>query len=80
MVAIHLVILHETGSNNSNGTGNHSDKVSFHPYYIIKDLYGFFLLGILFSFFVFFYPNYLGDAENFISSNPLVTPIHIVPE
>jgi len=80
LVIVHLIILHEQGSNNPNGTGNDSDKVSFHPYFIVKDLYGFFLLGILFSFFVFFYPNYLGDAENFIASNPLVTPIHIVPE
>ena len=79
-VVIHLIILHEEGSNNPNGTGNNADKVSFHPYYIVKDLYGFLLLGILFSFFVFFHPNYLGDAENFIASNPLVTPIHIVPE
>ncbi|HBI41105.1 MAG TPA: hypothetical protein DDY16_09215 [Tenacibaculum sp.] len=80
LVIVHLIILHEEGSNNPNGTGNNSDKVSFHPYFIIKDFYGFFLLGLIFSFFVFFYPNYLGDAENFISSNPLVTPIHIVPE
>ena len=80
LVVVHLIILHETGSNSPNGTGNQADKVSFHPYFIVKDLYGFFLLGILFSFFVFFHPNYLGDAENFISSNPLVTPIHIVPE
>jgi ubiquinol-cytochrome c reductase cytochrome b subunit len=72
--------LHEDGSNNPSGSGNNLDKIPFHPYFIAKDFYGFFLLSLIFTFFVFFYPNYLGDAENFIPSNPLVTPIHIVPE
>lgn len=80
VIIIHLIILHEEGSTNPNGSGNNSDKITFHPYFIVKDFYGFFLLGIIFSFFAYFYPNYLGDAENFIMSNPLVTPIHIVPE
>ena len=80
LVIVHLILLHEDGSNNPSGSGNNSDKIPFHPYFISKDFYGFFLLSLIFTFFVFFYPNYLGDAENFISSNPLVTPIHIVPE
>ena len=80
LVIIHLILLHEEGSNNPKGLGNNSDKISFHPYFISKDIYGFLLLGLFFSYFVFFFPNYLGDAENFITSNPLVTPIHIVPE
>jgi len=77
---IHLILLHEEGSNNPMGVGSNADKTTFHPYFIAKDFYGFFLLSLLFCYFVFFYPNYLGDAENFIMSNPLVTPIHIVPE
>lgn len=80
LVIIHLILLHEDGSNNPSGSGNNLDKIPFHPYFIAKDFYGFFLLSLIFTFFVFFYPNYLGDAENFIPSNPLVTPIHIVPE
>ena len=80
LIFIHLLILHEKGSNNPNGISSDSDKISFHPYFTIKDLYGFFLFMILFSMIVFWSPNYLGDAENFISSNPLVTPVHIVPE
>lgn len=80
LAMIHLILLHEEGSNNPMGVGSNADKTTFHPYFIVKDFYGFFLLSILFCYFVFFYPNYLGDAENFIMSNPLVTPIHIVPE
>jgi len=73
-------LLHEKGSNNPNGVGINSDKISFYPYFIYKDLYGFFLFLILFSVIVYFYPYILGDPENFIKSNPLVTPVHIVPE
>ncbi len=80
LVLIHLVFLHETGSNNPLGFGASSDKVSFYPYFILKDLYGFFLLFFFFMLFVFEAPWFLGDPENFINANPLVTPIHIQPE
>ncbi len=53
LVLIHLVFLHETGSNNPLGFGASSDKVSFYPYFILKDLYGFFLLFFFFMLFVF---------------------------
>ncbi len=80
LVFIHLILLHEKGSNNPNGVGIDIDKVSFYPYFIYKDIYGGFLFAIIFSIIIYYYPFVLGDPENFITSNPLVTPIHIVPE
>lgn len=80
LIIIHLVLLHSTGSNNPTGLSSSSDKIPFHSYFITKDLYGFMLLLSLVSVFVFYYPNVLGDPENFISANPLVTPVHIMPE
>lgn len=57
------------------------DKVSFFPYFVYKDIFGLFgiLIGV-FTFYVFFLPNYLGHPDNYIPANPLVTPTHIVPE
>ena len=52
----------------------------FHPYFTSKDLITFVLFGGILSFFVFYYPNYLGHADNYIPANPLVTPHSIVPE
>jgi len=72
--------LHSAGSNSPTGLNANSDKVPFHVYFTSKDLYGFFLIGILISLLIFYIPNYLGDPENFIDANPLVTPVHIMPE
>ena len=79
-VCVHLMALHENGSNNPLGIGSNMDKVPFHPYFTYKDLYGFFIFLIFFSFFVYFNPNVLGHSDNYIPANPLVTPSHIVPE
>lgn len=57
-----------------------SDKIPFHIYFTIKDIYGFILLFLFISLLIFYLPNVLGDPENFINANPLVTPIHIMPE
>jgi quinol-cytochrome oxidoreductase complex cytochrome b subunit len=78
---IHLVFLHLEGSTNPLGVCSKMDKVSFYPYFVYKDLFGllFILVGI-FSFYVFFLPNYLGHPDNYIQANALVTPTHIVPE
>nr|QYC62014.1 cytochrome b [Cnesterodon decemmaculatus] len=77
---VHLVFLHETGSNNPTGLNSDADKISFHPYFSYKDLLGFiFLLTALISL-ALFSPNLLGDPENFTPANPLVTPPHIKPE
>lgn len=80
LVVIHLVLLHTTGSNSPTGLNPNSDKVPFHIYYTTKDFYGFILLLIFLSLLVFYIPNFLGDPENYINANPLVTPVHIMPE
>lgn len=80
LVIIHIVLLHENGSNSPIGINSNSDKVPFHSYFSYKDAYGFVLLFILLSVLVFYAPNVLGDPENYIKANPLVTPIHIMPE
>lgn len=80
LMIIHLVLLHTTGSNSPTGLNPNSDKVPFHIYFTTKDFYGFILLLIFLSLLVFYTPNLLGDPENYINANPLVTPIHIMPE
>nr|YP_009759127.1 cytochrome b [Hydrolagus affinis]QIQ47563.1 cytochrome b [Hydrolagus affinis] len=77
---IHIIFLHETGSNNPTGLNSDSDKISFHPYFIYKDALGFSFLLILLMTLALFTPNLLGDPENFTPANPLVTPTHIKPE
>jgi ubiquinol-cytochrome c reductase cytochrome b subunit len=79
-VIIHLLFLHQRGSNNPLGTKREVDKIPFHPYFTIKDLFGFlFMLFCLISL-TLLNPNLLGDPENFNPANPLVTPVHIQPE
>nr|QXP99769.1 cytochrome b [Melanoides tuberculata] len=80
MSSLHLLFLHETGSNNPLGLNSDSEKMPFHSYYSFKDLVGFILLLGLLSFLVLFGPQLLTDPENFIPANPLVTPVHIQPE
>lgn len=80
LIIVHLVLLHTSGSNSPTGLNPNSDKVPFHIYFVTKDAYGFILIAILLSLLIFFAPNMLGDPENFINANPLVTPIHIMPE
>lgn len=77
---LHLFVLHETGSNNPLGISAKVDKIPFHPYYTLKDLYGLILFALFFGIFIYFYPNMLGHPDNYIEANPLVTPAHIVPE
>nr|AIE42882.1 cytochrome b [Limia versicolor] len=77
---VHLIFLHETGSNNPIGLNSDADKISFHPYFSYKDLLGFILLLTMLIALALFSPNLLGDPENFTPANPLVTPPHIKPE
>nr|NP_795793.1 cytochrome b [Glossanodon semifasciatus]BAC58198.1 cytochrome b [Glossanodon semifasciatus] len=77
---LHLLFLHETGSNNPTGINSNADKISFHPYFSYKDLLGFAILLIALSSLALFSPNLLGDPDNFTPANPLVTPPHIKPE
>lgn len=80
LAVVHLIALHVDGSNNPLGVSGNADKIPFHPYYSIKDLLGYCLFAIFFSCFVYFAPNLLGHADNYIQANPLVTPPHIQPE
>nr|AFU06484.1 cytochrome b [Belonesox belizanus] len=77
---VHLIFLHETGSNNPIGLNSDADKISFHPYFSYKDLLGFLFLLTALVTLSLFSPNLLGDPENFTPANPLVTPPHIKPE
>nr|AGZ84694.1 cytochrome b [Eulemur coronatus] len=80
LVLVHLLFLHETGSNNPLGISSDSDKIPFHPYYTIKDLLGLLLLILLTLILVLFSPDLLGDPDNYAPANPLNTPPHIKPE
>nr|YP_009114691.1 cytochrome b [Palaeopropithecus ingens]AII98775.1 cytochrome b [Palaeopropithecus ingens] len=80
LVMVHLLFLHETGSNNPLGIPSDSDKIPFHPYYTIKDLLGLIILILLLMTLVFFSPDLLGDPDNYTPANPLSTPPHIKPE
>jgi len=77
---IHLLFLHENGSRNPLGLNRNFDKTPFHPYFLYKDILGFRLLIILYFYVCLQTPWKLGDPENFIPANPLVTPVHIQPE
>lgn len=80
LTIVHLALLHKDGSNNPLGVNSSVDTIPFYPYFYVKDLFSFLILVLLFSLFVFFYPNSLGHPDNYIPANPLVTPAHIVPE
>ena len=83
LVVLHIWALHVPGNNNPIGIDikkPSNDTVSFHPYIVIKDLFALLIFLIVFAFFVFYSPNILGHADNYIEANPLVTPAHIVPE
>nr|YP_009175376.1 cytochrome b [Neuronema laminatum]AKZ17624.1 cytochrome b [Neuronema laminatum] len=77
---IHLLFLHQTGSNNPLGIKNNIDKIPFHPYFSYKDMISFLILIFSLIFISLWNPYILGDPDNFIPANPLVTPIHIQPE
>uniref|UniRef100_A0A0A6Z5W9 Cytochrome b n=1 Tax=Hynobius nigrescens TaxID=324339 RepID=A0A0A6Z5W9_HYNNI len=77
---IHLLFLHETGSNNPTGIYSNMDKVPFHPYFSYKDALGFLIMLTALFILSLLSPNLLGDPDNFTPANPLVTPPHIQPE
>ena len=77
---IHLLFLHQTGSNNPLGLNRNIDKIPFHPYFTFKDLVGFLVILSLLVTLTLNSPNLLGDPDNFIPANPLITPPHIQPE
>src|SRR3977135_3835877 len=82
VVVLHVWALHVAGQNNPAGVEPRTEKdvVAFTPYATIKDLFGTCCFLLFFAWFIFYMPNYLGDADNYIPANPGVTPAHIVPE
>nr|YP_001974642.1 cytochrome b [Rhagophthalmus lufengensis]ABI14550.1 cytochrome b [Rhagophthalmus lufengensis] len=77
---IHLMFLHQTGSNNPLGTNSNIDKIPFHPYFTFKDLVSFMIMMMLLIILTLYSPYGLSDPDNFTPANPLVTPAHIKPE
>jgi len=80
IVIIHLLFLHQTGSNNPIGADSKFNKIYFHPYFSSKDLFGVIVITWALLYLCLTNPFLLGDVENFIPANPLVTPVHIQPE
>nr|YP_011020996.1 cytochrome b [Gastrolina depressa]WQM20647.1 cytochrome b [Gastrolina depressa] len=80
LMIIHLLYLHQTGSNNPLGSTKNIDKIPFHPYFTYKDIMGGLILMFLLTFITLSNPYMLSDPDNFIPANPLVTPVHIQPE
>nr|YP_010399081.1 cytochrome b [Monolepta signata]UQK96198.1 cytochrome b [Monolepta signata] len=80
LMIIHLLYLHQTGSSNPIGTKSDIDKIPFHPYFTFKDILGALIMTFLLVFLTLYNPYLLGDPDNFIPANPLVTPVHIQPE
>jgi ubiquinol-cytochrome c reductase cytochrome b subunit len=82
LVVLHIWALHVSGQNNPTGIEpqTKADTVPMSPYAVAKDAVGMAVFAILFAWFVFFVPDYLGHADNYNEANPLVTPPHIVPE
>nr|YP_009939498.1 cytochrome b [Chrysomela vigintipunctata]QNV48739.1 cytochrome b [Chrysomela vigintipunctata] len=80
LVMIHLLYLHQTGSSNPLGVSFNIDKIPFHPYFTFKDILGMLIMLFMLMILTLSNPYLLGDPDNFIPANPLVTPIHIQPE
>nr|YP_010046567.1 cytochrome b [Coquillettidia linealis]QPJ78446.1 cytochrome b [Coquillettidia linealis] len=80
LTMIHLLFLHQTGSNNPLGLNSNIDKIPFHPYFVYKDIVGFIIFIWVLIAFIWKFNYLLMDPENFIPANPLVTPVHIQPE
>lgn len=78
----HIALLHSKGSSNPLGIKfkHLDDYTTLYPYFMIKDVVGVIGILLIFVFFIGYWPNVLGHADNYTESNPLVTPIHIVPE
>lgn len=77
---VHILFLHQAGANNPLGLSRQSDKVPFHPYFTFKDIVGFAVMLSILLTLNLLAPYLLGDPDNFIPANPLVTPPHIQPE
>lgn len=79
VVLVHLIYLHDTGRTSKLFCHGDYDKVRFFPFYWVKDSYNI-IIWILFLVFALLYPFNLGDPEIFIEADPIMSPVHIVPE
>ena len=77
---LHIFFLHKNSSINSIGIKSKNDSIPFFPFFYIKDFFSIIIFFIFFLIIIFFYPNFLNHSDNFILANPLITPLHIVPE
>ena len=80
LAIIHIALLHKDGSNNPLGVDSSVDKIPLYPYFIVKDIFSFFIFAFFFGIFIFYFPNALGHPDNYIPADPMQTPPHIVPE
>ncbi len=83
VVVLHVWALHVVGQNNPDGVEVKNvarDTLPFTPYATIKDGFAMICFMMFFAWWIFYVPNYLGHADNYIEANPLSTPAHIVPE
>jgi quinol-cytochrome oxidoreductase complex cytochrome b subunit len=80
LTLLHIVLLHTDGNNNPLGISTKFHFIYFYPYFYVKDLFAVFSYLFMYLVFVFFFPNMMGEADNYIMANSLVTPTHIVPE
>ncbi len=82
VVGLHIWALHVPGNNNPTGISvkTKADTLPFHPYYTVKDGFAIVVFLLIFAGFVFYAPDVLGHADNYIEANQLVTPAMIVPE
>lgn len=80
LVIVHIALLHDIGSNNPLGVEYYGDKIPFYPYFYVKDLFSLVIFLIVFSVFLYFFPNFLNHSVNYIPADSIKTPAHIVPE
>jgi len=80
VVGLHLALLHQNGSTNPLGIYSKTNKISFYPYFYVKDLFLFICLGVIWVIVVYFNPDIMLHSDNYIQANFLITPEHIIPE
>jgi ubiquinol-cytochrome c reductase cytochrome b subunit len=80
MTILHILFLHQTGSNNPLGVNSNRSKIPIHRYFTYKDIVGFIILLLILATIALFIPLLAAEPDNFLPANPLSTPLHIKPE
>ncbi|WP_311032249.1 cytochrome b [Mesorhizobium koreense] len=82
VVILHIWALHVAGQTNPTGieVKSKGDTVPFSPHATVKDGFAMIVFLFIFAYFIFYIPNFLGHADNYVEANPLKTPSEIVPE